>query len=71
MHIGDMTGRIVSGQGIFIDDGYPESDDYASNYVAYDPRDPRDYARAVEEALARFCKTTGKCPKSVCVAPAC
>ena len=62
-----MTTRTISGQGIFVDDGYPESDDYASNYVAYDPCDPRDYERAVEEARRRFCQLTGKCPKSDCL----
>ncbi len=64
-----MTTQIISGRGIFVDDGYPESDDYASNYVAYDPMDPADYARAVEEARRRFCQTTGLCPNHAC-APA-
>jgi hypothetical protein len=57
-----MTTSIIRGQGIFVDDGYPESDDYESNYVTYDPRDPRDYARAVEEALRRMSPAAGKWP---------
>ncbi len=58
-----MTTRIVRGQGIFVDDGYPESDDYESSYVTYDPRDARDYARAVEEALRRMAQTAGPWPR--------
>lgn len=46
---------------IFIDDGYPESNDYASNYIGYDPMDPADYRRAVEEALCRLCRKRGGC----------
>jgi len=65
-YIDRMKTPTVNGRGIFVDDGHPESDDYSSNYVAYDPMDAADYARAVAEARRRFCQTTGACPNPKC-----
>jgi hypothetical protein len=38
---------------IFIDDGYPESADYDSNYICWDPETPGSFERALAEARAR------------------
>lgn len=36
---------------IMVDDGYPEAEDYDTNYIVFDEADPQDYKRAVKEAL--------------------
>ena len=35
---------------IYVDDGYPESDEYDNNYFIYKLKDPQDYKRALLEA---------------------
>jgi hypothetical protein len=35
---------------IFVDDGYPEAEEYETNYVSYDMKDPGSYHRAMETA---------------------
>jgi hypothetical protein len=39
---------------IFVDDGYPESMEYDTNYVEYDPADPVDCDAAMAEARRRL-----------------
>ena len=46
---------------IFVDDGYPEADDYGNNYIGYDACDPADYRRAVALARCRLCELRGRC----------
>jgi len=35
---------------IFVDDGYPESDEYDTNYISWDEKIPGSYDRALAEA---------------------
>ena len=35
---------------IFVDDGFPEAGEYASNYVWFDPADPKSVSRAYDRA---------------------
>lgn len=37
---------------IFVDDGYPEADEYDSNYLAYDPADSESVRSALRKAQA-------------------
>ena len=37
---------------VFVDDGYPEACEYDSNYIAFDPANPADQRRALNEARA-------------------
>jgi len=39
---------------IFVDDGAPEAEDYASNYIWFDSDDRGSYVRALAEARRRF-----------------
>lgn len=46
---------------IFVDDGYPEAEEYSNNYIDYDPLDPEDYLRAVALARCRLCALRRRC----------
>ncbi|NLX25140.1 MAG: hypothetical protein GXY61_04145 [Lentisphaerae bacterium] len=35
---------------IFVDDGYPEAEEYETNYLAFDMKEPGSYQRAEETA---------------------
>jgi hypothetical protein len=39
---------------IYVDDGYPESADYDSNYICYDRDEPDGYKEAMAEASAQL-----------------
>lgn len=39
---------------VFVDDGYPDSEEYASNYVWYDPKDPQPLRAAIAKANEIF-----------------
>jgi hypothetical protein len=38
------------GLAIFVDDGGPDADEFANNYIVFDPRDPKQRERAWAEA---------------------
>ena len=51
---------------IFVDDGYPEADEYANNYVWYDEKDPESLQRAwteVRRLHRRFALSREDCGK--------
>lgn len=35
---------------IFVDDGYPEAEEYDTNYISWDERTPGSYQKALAEA---------------------
>jgi hypothetical protein len=43
---------------IFVDDGYPEADEYVNNYVWYDEDDPESLKRAWAEVRRRCTRLT-------------
>jgi hypothetical protein len=49
----------------FIDDGYPEADDYVSNYVWFDERDPDSVKRAMAARAARPQSVRSRDPGSI------
>jgi hypothetical protein len=48
---------------IYVDDGYPESADYDSNYICYDQDEPDGYKNALAEAGGRLRSVKKTCPE--------